>query len=67
MAEDIVRINTDSPITKGRVIINPAGSTGSGINYSYNSDQNYKENDPPIGDIESKYDDRWDNPTYYGG
>lgn len=58
---DIQKSITSNPIKNGTVVVStkPTGPTSSDqLNTSVS-------NKPEIGDIQAKYDNRFDNPTYY--
>jgi hypothetical protein len=61
MANDIQKSISANPIKNGTVLVS-CTFTGE---YS-NSDTSVK-NTPAIGDIEDKYDNRFDDPSYYYG
>lgn len=61
MANDIQKSITSNPIKNGTAVVStkPTGPTSSDkLNTSVS-------NKPEIGDIQAKYDNRFDNPTYY--
>lgn len=61
MAIDIVKSVSANPIKNGTVVVS-CQFTG-----LYNINNNYVSNIPTISDIESKYDNRFDDPSYYYG
>jgi hypothetical protein len=63
MAIDIIRINSGEPINNNKAVCStlPTGETAKLlVRYNYPVDLT-------IGNIESKYQDRFDDPTYYCG
>lgn len=61
MANDITKAISANPIKNGTLLVS-CSSTG-----EYSLSNNYVKNTPTITDIESKYDDRFDDPSYYYG
>lgn len=61
MANDVMKALSSNPIKNG-TLITSCTFTGQ---YSFNN--NYVKNTPAIGDIEAKYDNRFDDPSYYYG
>jgi len=59
MATDIELINTSNPIKNGTTI------TTCSFTGNYNTINTYVNNKPEIIDIESKYDELFDDITYY--
>lgn len=61
MANDIALANSGNPIQHGTAIIyaDKLGNIKSNTVYTYNK--------PVIAEIESKYDNRFDDPRYYTG
>ena len=61
MANDIQKIIVSNDIKNGTIVVStkPTGPTAKDKNNTYISN-------PVIADIEAKYDDRFDDPTYYG-
>jgi hypothetical protein len=59
MATDIELINTNNPIKNGTTV------TTCSFSGKYNTINTYVNNKPPIADIESKYDELFDDITYY--
>lgn len=60
MANDIGLAKSDTPIKHGALVIATSPFTGS---FQFNNLTVY--NKPTINDIQSKYDDRFDDITYY--
>lgn len=63
MANDITLAIDTNPIKNGTMIVQ-CRVTGFNVNDTYDL---YVNNTPTITDIESKYDNRFDNPSYYYG
>lgn len=63
MATDIQLAKPDSPIKNGTILIQ-CKVTGPKIKDLYNY---YVNNKPVILDIQDKYDQRFDDPSYYYG
>jgi hypothetical protein len=61
MAIDIITAIPLNPIKNG-TLVTQCSRTG-----AYKTSDIYVQNYPTIGDIESKYDLRFDNPSYYYG
>lgn len=61
MALDIIKSKSANPIKNGTLVVS-CSRTG---NYSLSN--LYVSNIPAITDIESKYDERFDDPAYYYG
>lgn len=61
MAIDVIKSKVANPIKNGTLIVS-CSRTG---NYSLSN--LYVSNLPTITDIENKYDDRFDDPSYYYG
>lgn len=61
MAADIIRANNSNPIKNGTLIVT---TTFTGY---YSKSDVYVNNTPTISDIENKFDDRFDDPSYYYG
>lgn len=61
MANDIMKAISGNNIKNGTLI---AGCTFTG---TFSVNNNYVKNTPIIGDIEDKYDNRFDDPSYYYG
>lgn len=61
MANDIEKIISANPIKNGTTIVS---TTFTGV---YSKLDTYVKNTPVITDIENKYDDRFDDPSYYYG
>lgn len=59
MAIDIELAKIDNPIKNG-TIVGTCSFTG-----TYNTINTYSNNKPVIADIESKYDEKYDDITYY--
>jgi hypothetical protein len=58
---DIKLIDTDTPIKNGSLV---SSCTATGF---YNTENTYVNNKPIITDIETKYSDKFDDPSYYYG
>jgi hypothetical protein len=58
---DIKLIDTDAPIKNGSLV---SSCTTTGF---YNTENTYVNNKPIITDIETKYSDKFDDPSYYYG
>lgn len=63
MANDISKIITANPIKNGTTVVS-CKTTGLSNKDLLNT---YVKNTPTITDIESKYDNRFDDPSYYYG
>lgn len=63
MANDIKKILSSNPIKNGTSVVG-CKKTGFSSNDLLNT---YVLNTPTITDIESKYDNRFDDPSYYYG
>ena len=61
MANDITKAISANPIKNGTLLVS-CSRTG-----EYSLSNNYVKNTPTITEIESKYDDRFDDPSYYYG
>ena len=61
MANDIVLSIDSNPIKNGSLVY---GCSRTGI---FQTKDTYVSNKPTIADIESKYDHRFDDPSYYYG
>jgi len=63
MANDIQKSIVSNPIKNGTTVVStkPTGPT------SVDKLNTYVSNKPEIGDIQAKYDNRFDDPSYYGG
>lgn len=61
MAIDIIKAKSANPIKNGTLIVS-CSRTG-----QYSLSNLYVNNLPTINDIESKYDERFDDPAYYYG
>lgn len=61
MANDIQKSISGNDIKNGTLVVT-CSRTG-----QYSKSDVYVKNIPVIGDIESKYDDRFDDPNYYYG
>lgn len=61
MANDIQKSITSNDIKNGTIVVStkPTGPT------SADKLNTYVSNKPEIADIQTKYDNRFDNPTYY--
>lgn len=62
MANDITLCITGQPIKHGTMVIASCPRTG-----YFDKKDTYVKNTPVIGDIENKYDNRFDDPSYYYG
>ena len=63
MANDIVKSISANNVKNGTLLVQ-CKKTGFSSNDTYDA---YVSNTPTITDIESKYDLRFDNPSYYYG
>ncbi len=63
MANDIMLALNSNPIKNGTMLVQ-CKITGFSISETYNR---YVKNIPTISEIENKYDERFDNPSYYYG
>lgn len=63
MANDITKAILSNPLKNGTTVVS-CKKTGLSTNDLLNT---YVKNTPTITDIESKYDFRFDNPSYYYG
>lgn len=61
MAIDIVKAKSANPIKNGTLIVSCSRTA------QYSLSNLYVNNLPTINDIESKYDERFDDPAYYYG
>lgn len=61
MANDITTAISENPLKNGTTIVT-CSNTG-----KYSLLNTYVQNTPTIVDIESKYDNRFDDPSYYYG
>lgn len=61
MANDITTAVSSNPIKNGTALVS-CTKTG-----EYSVLNTYVKNTPTISDIQSKYDDRFDDPSYYYG
>lgn len=61
MANDITKAVSANPLKNGTLLVY-CSRTG-----EYSFSDTYVKNTPTITDIQSKYDDRFDNPSYYYG
>lgn len=61
MAIDIIKAVNSNPIKNGTLLVS-CTRTG-----EYSLRDTYVQNYPTITDIEEKYTDRFDNPSYYYG
>lgn len=61
MANDITLAISENPIKNGTLVL-ACSLTG-----FFNTENSYVSNKPVIGDIQSKYDNRFDDPSYYYG
>lgn len=61
MAADIIRAKTDQNIKNGTLVVT---TTFTGY---YSKSDVYVNNTPTISDIENKFDNRFDDPSYYYG
>lgn len=63
MANDITKAISANPLKNGTMLVQ-CKVTGFSVSDIYDT---YVSNLPSITDIQSKYDDRFDNPSYYYG
>jgi len=63
MANDITLAIGSNPIKNGTLLVQ-CKVTGFSVNDTYNQ---YVKNTPLLSEIESKYDNRFDDPSYYYG
>lgn len=63
MANDIKLAKSGNPIKNGTLVVQ-CKVTGSTIKDFYNE---YVSNSPKLSSIEDKYEERFDNPSYYYG
>lgn len=61
MANDINKAILANPIKNGTTLVS-CTKTG-----EYSTLESYVKNSPTITDIQNKYDDRFDDPSYYYG
>ena len=61
MANDIQKALSSEPVKNGTLIVS-ATRTG-----EYSLSNTYVKNTPTMTDIESKFDNRFDDPSYYYG
>ena len=61
MANDIIKTISTNPIKNGTLLVS-CTRTG-----EYSLSNSYVKNTPTISNIESKYDNRFDDPSYYYG
>ena len=61
MANDITLVNISNPIKNGALVC------GCSVTGNYSINETYVSNRPTIEEIESKYDNRFDDPSYYYG
>lgn len=61
MANDINKAISANPIKNGTILVS-CSKTG-----EYSKLETYVKNTPTITDIENKYDNRFDDPSYYYG
>lgn len=61
MAIDIILSKNDQPIKNGSLVL------ATSITGFFQTQNSYVNNLPVIADIQSKYDNRFDNPSYYYG
>lgn len=67
MAIDIILAKSDQPIKNGTVVVScPRTGFPSAPPATLTYDA-FVTNTPTISDIESKYDNKFDNPSYYYG
>lgn len=65
MAIDIVLAKNGISVKNGSIVVN--GKKISNNNLVYDTYDAFVKNFPAIGDIESKYDNRFNHPSYYYG
>lgn len=63
MANDITKAISANPLKNGTLLVQ---CKATGFSVSDINDK-YVKNTPTITDIENKYDDRFDDPSYYHG
>lgn len=63
MTNDITLAIGSNPIKNGTLLVQ-CKVTGFSVNDTYNQ---YVKNTPLLSEIESKYDNRFDDPSYYYG
>lgn len=61
MANDITKAISTNPLKNGTLLVSCA------LTGKYSLSNTYVKNTPTITDIESKYDNRFDDPSYYYG
>ena len=61
MANDITKAISANPLKNGTALVSCT------ITGEYSSLNTYVQNTPTITDIQSKYDERFDDPAYYYG
>ena len=61
MANDITKAISGNPLKNGTLLVS-CTRTG-----EYSLSNSYVKNTPTLSDIESKYDNRFDDPSYYYG
>lgn len=62
MANDIQESISANSIKNGTIVVSTCAKNG-----DYQTLDTYVSNKPVIADIESKYDNRFDDPSYYFG
>ncbi len=62
MANDIQKSVTSNVIKNGTIVVSTCAKNG-----NTQTIDSYVSNKPTISDIESKYDNRFDDPSYYFG
>jgi hypothetical protein len=58
---DIAKIKSANAIKNGTILV------GTSLTGNYSTRDTYVQNTPAINTIENKYDDRFDDPSYYYG
>ena len=61
MTNDITKAISTNPIKNGTLLVSCSRTGEHGLS------NNYVKNTPTITDIQSKYDNRFDDPSYYYG
>jgi hypothetical protein len=61
MAADITKAKNSNPIKNGTLV------TTTSVPGFYSQSDLYVKNTPTISDIQTKYDERFDDPSYYHG
>lgn len=61
MANDIQKAVSSNPIKNGTMLV------GTSLTGNYSTKDTYVNNNPAISAIQAKYDNRFDDPSYYYG